>query len=182
MSNVRYNLLLAKIKKNLQESSNYPAGAINDPSAPWNISDRLVHQGKSITTNLKLIDGDKDTEVLVSNGKDFYIINIENLEFNHELKQELIHDYGETPYDIEGRDEDGDLQYNYDDKEAMLSFEDLLSAAQDVINKNEVSTAEEYSTGNGFVYKLDAELAQELDNHHRDLANNSIVRKIANNQ
>lgn len=177
MSQTRYNLLMQQIKERLQKE-NYPAGAANDPNAPWNQSDPTAQQGSSVKTNLKFIAGDQENEALVSDGRKYYIINQENLSNNEALWQSLVDEFGYLPYTDEGPDEDGMPSKDYHWDQAELTFDDLLSATQSAINRGELNTPEEYEAGEGFAFELTPQLAYQLDNHYSNLAEHPAVAAL----
>lgn len=178
MSHTRYNLLMQQIKERLQKE-NYPAGAANDPDAPWNQSDPTAQQGSSVKTNLDLIAGDPDNEALVGDGSGkYYVINREMLHYNDELFRDLVGQFGYLPYTEEGPDEDGLPSKDYHWDQAELKFDDLLSATQSAINNNSLDTPEEYDSGEGFAFELTPELAYQLWRNHSDLAKHPAVESM----
>jgi hypothetical protein len=159
---------IASQKKSLSE--NYPAGAANDPSAPWNQEDLNVHQGKSSPIQLTVDAGNPDLEMMVNNGKgQRFVINVENLKSSPNYYRDILFDYGDVPYEVEGQDEDGDPSYDYHWDEATLDTDQLLNAAGDRIVRGDLGTAEEYAAGEHFVYPLTQEIAEALWSHESDL-------------
>ena len=177
MSQTRYNLLMQQIKERLQKE-NYPAGAANDPNAPWNQDDPTAQYGSSIKTNLKLVAGDEKNEALVSDGHKYYVINQEMLHYNDELKHDLIDKFGYLPYTEEGPDEDGMSSKDYHWDQAELTWDDMLSATQDAINNQTLDTPQEYADGEGFAFELTPELAFQMWDNHSELAEHPVVKSM----
>lgn len=158
---------IASQKKNLSE--NYPVGAANDPSAPWNQEDQKTIGGKESKLQISIDAGDPHSEFIFNLKDKWFVVNKETLKMNSDEYRDITFDYGEVPYDIVGQDEDGDAEYEYNWDEATLSTEGLLNAVGDHIIRGDVGTAEEYAAGEHFVYPLTQELAEMLWSHESDL-------------
>lgn len=167
MSQLRYETLRALIRRAIRE--NYPAGAEYDSNAPWNQSEPNVEHGKSVPSNLKVIGGDEEEEFLISNGEKVYVISKITVTENPDFFRELVNTYGSVPYETEGPDEDGEPSYTYLWEDAELTTEDLISAAQDMINKGNIGSSDDYATGESFIYELTPELAEELWSNNSNL-------------
>lgn len=167
MSRLRYETLRTIIRRALNE--NYPAGAEYDSSAPWNQGEPNVEHGKSVPSNLKIVGGDEQEEFLVSDGSITYVISKISITEDPALFRNVVSAYGSVPYEIEGQDEDGEPSYLYKWEEAELTTEDLISAAQDMINQGSVGSADDYANSDLFVFQLTPELAEELWSNNSSL-------------
>ena len=160
------------------EASNLPAGAENDPNAPWNQKDNVHHGKTSVKNNLTLVAGDPKIEMLVQDDNKFFVINRENLEMNTDEFNNLAFDYGEVPIIDQYQDEDGDVSTDYNWEEAVLDTDDLLNAAAEHILRGDVGSPQEYGAGEHFVYELTPELAVELWSRGSDLEQNEFVQSM----
>jgi|TARA_R110000851_G_scaffold270161_2_gene422824 hypothetical protein len=167
---------IASQKENLSE--NYPIGAENDSSAPWNQEDQKTIGGKESKLQISIDGGDPDNEFIFNLQNKWFVVNKETLRMNSDEYRDITFDYGEVPYDITGQDEDGDAEHDYNWDEATLSTEGLLNAVGDHIIRGDVGTSEEYAAGEHFVYPLTQELAEMLWSHESDLEQHQAVQAL----
>jgi len=137
----------------LTELSNYPAGAEYDSRAPWNQKEPEYTQTiKPQQTPFTLIT--MNPEIALLKGDDgMYVF------YHYDLGEEQLSPYTEIEQYAVGRDEDGDIEYEYGD------FEKTPEGLEDYINDN----INNVKTGEGFdAYEEGAELVKidtELSNH-----------------
>lgn len=144
-------------------AENYPAGAANDPNAPWNQEEPKMHHGSVSKKKLTQVAGDPAEDFLVQDDNDLYVISRENLNNNTELLQDLQFDYGTVPIEDEEPDyEGGGVNTSYDWDEAVLDTDDLLNAAGDHIIRGDIGSPDEYESGEHFIYRLTPELAERI--------------------
>jgi hypothetical protein len=137
----------------LTELSNYPAGAEYDSRAPWNQKEPEYTQTiKPQQTPFTLIT--MNPEIALLKGDDgMYVF------YHYDLGEEQLSPYTEIEQYAVGRDEDGDIEYEYGE------FEKTPEGLEDYINDN----INNVKTGEGFdAYEEGAELVKidaELSNH-----------------
>ena len=167
------NKLRKLIRSVLEE--NYPAGAENNPFAPWNQSQDMARpiKTKHTLTPQKV----NEYEWLVKYRGETYLIDIGMFEVNEQLKQSVLDDFDEVPYEEEPDGEGGyDKIVYYDDIE--LTDDTILSAAEYYIEKGETGSAEDYINGQNFVFKLTKEVAEQIWHVDSSLQEHPEVKKL----
>jgi len=144
-------------------NENYPAGAKNDPNAPWNQKDIEVERkekGESPASLLFELCGTDQEFALFKdkkNPKDLYISYIEDPE------RIGLEEYRGFRREATGeRDEDGDGQYEttYED---TFEDSDIENWAFDNISREDIGEGlDAWESGDFLTVKLDQELAKEL--------------------
>ena len=143
----------------LETESNYPAGADNDPSAPWNQSEPDVTKAR-LPKESKLTPIAFNSEVVLLKGPDgsvyvFYYDNIDKKDFM---------DYTTVPRDYVGKDEDGQPEYDYDFDAIEIDGEIVGHYVNDNLESlTKGEGLEAYENGVDLV-KVDEPLKQELSN------------------
>jgi hypothetical protein len=162
------------VRRNLEE--NYPAGAANDPRAPWNQEDQSTTSPSKTSNSLNFVAGDIEGDYLVKSAGKFYVISAESVANDQDLFNDLASEYGEVPTESEYDEDGGSDSHNYD--EAELSQSQLMNAAEDHIEKRQVGTAEDYRVSNHFVYLLTPDMAEELWSHGSPLEHAPQVNRM----
>lgn len=144
--------------KHLVLFENYPYGSENDPNAPWNKKDPHVNTGKNtMQERFRTVSISDEVAILKdSESEDFYVLSVDNIDKND------LYEYGDLEYEIVGRDEDGDPEYEYD----YDNFEVDNGVINGYVNNNidKISRGEgldDFESGKLFV-KIDEELMNEL--------------------
>lgn len=102
-------LVLIESKQPSEEiAEDYPAGAENSPSAPFNQLDQPNTAQKPAKTALNLVAMNKEL-ALFSDGKSLYAF------YFGDIDHEKVKDYANRMRKFVGKDENGDKEYEYDD-------------------------------------------------------------------
>lgn len=156
-----------------EESGYYPPGTENDPNAPWNQSDPDIYRENDwidskaarerVTVNLIAADYSEFALLKHKETGDLYLAY---------LAGEEIEEYMPKYQTSVGRDEDGDVDYDYEDAE--MDDAAIIAMASDLVDKAGEGMAG-WDNGDPLV-KIDAELAEQLIDDFKSYA----VRKPNN--
>jgi hypothetical protein len=137
------------------EDSNLPAGAENDPNAPWNQNANYTNPKEPKKMVLKVVAFNRDMVILKDAEGNLYEFYYEHLDKND------FFEYAEVEYTSVGRDEDGFPEYEYDE-----DFEIDKNTVERYVNDNLANLSkgtgiEAYEDGVDLI-KIDEPLKNEL--------------------
>ncbi len=136
-------------------SENYPLGAANDPSAPWNQVDNTREGDKASVIKYRVVWTDNEFSFLKDAAGNVYVFYIDSVD-----KSDL-EPYADREESYAGRDEDGDPIIDYGD------WEITDEVIENYINDNLDSIAigkglDDYESGDYNLVMMDDEVRQEL--------------------
>lgn len=139
--------------------SNYPAGAENDPNAPWNERDPEYVRGvelKPEDIKFELVNSDFSETAVLRDKKtgDLYAMTFDS-------SDDEFKDYMQVDREYIGRDEDGDYEYEYDWDNAEVDSEAIEAYASDEAKHNGLGIGLE-DFENGKISLMDADTAKEV--------------------
>lgn len=139
--------------------SNYPAGAENDPSAPWNQRDPEYVRGvdlKPSDLKFEIVVSDYSETAILKNKDDGKIYAVIFDSSDDDFK-----DYMQVDREYIGRDEDGDYEYEYDWDNAEVDDEAIVAYASDDAKYNGLGKKlDDYFDGR--VTLIDSDVAAEV--------------------
>jgi hypothetical protein len=144
----------------VNESDNLPPGAEMDPSAPWNQPDYETERKSDVKqSNLKykVIASDYTEHAIVEEkgtGKLSVIF--------FDPSEDDFRDYMEVPYQMVGRDEDGDPEYEYFYDEAEVDDKAIEAFASELPVDKKGKGLDFYESYFNSLTEIDEELAQHL--------------------
>lgn len=139
--------------------SNYPAGAENDPSAPWNEKDAEYVRGvelKPEDIKFELVNSDFSETAVLRDKKtgDLYAMTFDS-------SDDEFKDYMQVDREYIGRDEDGDYEYEYDWDNAEVDSEAIEAYASDEAKHNGLGIGlDDFESGK--ISLMDADTAKEV--------------------
>jgi len=147
------------------EDSNLPAGAENDPNAPWNQDANYTTPKNPKNMALKVVYYNREIAILKDASGNLYVFYYEHIDGND------FFEYAEVEYTSSGRDEDGFPEYEYSD-----DFEIDGDTIQRYVNDNleglsKGEGVDSYEDGTDLV-KIDDELRNyllEMYSHDKNL-------------
>lgn len=175
MAMERYvNALTEMIGQDMSENSNLPAGAENDPRAPWNQNDNFTNPRTSKNKLLSVVAMNSEIAILTDKQGGLYAF------YYYDLDNSDLSDYASIEITGSYRDEDGDVSYDYaDDFEIDEDvIENYVNDNLDIITKGEGLDAWE----NGdLLVKIDKDLKDDLLRMYDHPAKDAKIAKVLSN-
>ncbi len=144
----------------LNEMDNYPPGSAMDPSAPWNQKDIESERKYELSPSeikYKVLASDYSEHAILEEpgtGKLSVVF--------FDPSEEDFQDYMDIPYQMVGRDEDGDPEYEYFTDEAEVDDEAIESFASSLAADKKGKVINFYESYLNALTEIDEELAQYL--------------------
>lgn len=155
---INTNLYEQVIRKTLDLNENYPLGAENDPTAPYNETDVEMHRDTNLKDNEIMFDNvasnDEFAIVKDKSTQKYYIVYLD--EADEDFKQFIA-----APSNFDGTDEDGDPIYTYDYENAEIDDKAIVSYASYLKFGNHYGVGLE-AYEKGLMAEIDNELRDEL--------------------
>tara|TARA_R110000772_G_scaffold17946_3_gene49915 strand:+ start:90632 stop:93991 length:3360 start_codon:yes stop_codon:yes gene_type:complete len=147
---------MESIERRLKENSGYPAGAANDPSAPYNQNQRMSKPEVSQHDLFNVVWFDNEDALLTDKSNNKYIFNIEKID------KALFEPYVEREQTDSYSDEEGDHYTEYSDEWEIDSnaIQQFLNNEHEGLNKGEGVDA--FENGEVELVRIDEELGNYL--------------------
>jgi len=141
----------------LETENNYPAGADNDPSAPWNQKDQDTTKA-NVAKEPKLVPVvyNREITILKDPSGGLYVF------YNDSVDKQEYMEYASVPRHYLGKDEDGEPEYDYDFDDVEIDGEVVGHYVNNnLANLSKGEGVDAYEQGTDLV-KIDDGLKQEL--------------------
>jgi hypothetical protein len=157
----------------MEEDGGYPAGAADDPRAPYNQPRPDVRKGEKIDGNFDIIYYNREIAIFKDANDDKYVF------YYYDVDKDDFSPYADIEREFIGKDEDGDPMYDYDE-DWEVDENAIESYLNDNIDSLKLGSGlDDYEMGSDFV-KIDAELAGDLVNTFEGNLSNILADELNN--